>query len=161
MAVPQQNPGRSKQDYGTPPEFIKACKDRFGDLFVDLAATSENTVCNSWIPPEIDSLKQDWVCAYQYERCWLNPPYSNIEPWAAKCADYAKRSRGEILFLVPASIGSNWFVKHAKDCSVVIALNGRLSFVGTDGPYPKDLILCVYSRGLTGFQTWDWRKNDN
>lgn len=42
MSEPIQKPGRSKQDYGTPWEFIRAVERRWGKLHVDLAAHSEN-----------------------------------------------------------------------------------------------------------------------
>ena len=44
MSVPIQKPGRSRQDYGTPPEFLAAVVARFGPLAFDLAASRDNAV---------------------------------------------------------------------------------------------------------------------
>jgi hypothetical protein len=60
------NRGRSKQDYGTPWEFIHAVQSRFGPLRFDLAASTENQkALEHWGPDVgIDSLTQDWAAAH-------------------------------------------------------------------------------------------------
>jgi phage N-6-adenine-methyltransferase len=160
MKVPQQKPGRSKQDYATPPEFIDAVKRKFsigvydyGCFDYDLAASKKNSQGNLHFNAEEDSLKQNW--GRLLGECWLNPPFANIAPWAEKCARSASPSR-RIFFLTPASIGSNWFVKHVWGKACVYFLQGRLSFDGV-APYPKDCILSVFPG--TGAEVWDWRKD--
>ena len=39
---------------------------------------------------------------------------------------------------------------------MVLGLSPRLTFEGTDDPYPKDLMLSVFGYGLSGFGTWRW-----
>ncbi len=106
---PIQKPGKSKQDYGTPWEFIRACVARFGEINVDLAASAHNAKAAIYFDEARDSLSVDW--AAEPHCCggallWLNPPFADIEPWAEKCAIESTRRRGLILFLTPASIGS-------------------------------------------------------
>lgn len=36
------------------------------------------------------------------------------------------------------------------------ALSPRLTFEGTTDPYPKDLMLSVFSAGVHGFDSWRW-----
>jgi hypothetical protein len=48
---PIQKPGRSKQDYETPPDLIAAIEARWGKLTVDLAACADNTKCARFITP--------------------------------------------------------------------------------------------------------------
>lgn len=155
--MPVQKPGRSKQDYETPREFIDAVEGRFGKLEVDLAARHDNAKAPQWIPPEIDSLRLEWPT---HKRMWLNPPFGNIAVWARKCWEWLEQQGpdGRIFFLVPASVGANWFWSYVIDYAVVFALQPRLSFDGRH-PFPKDLILAVY--GMTGetseLHRWRWK----
>jgi phage N-6-adenine-methyltransferase len=148
------NRGGSKQDYETLDDFIDAVMKRFGPIDWGLAARVDNAKAMRHITPEKDSLKTDW-CHFAGV-LWLNPPFDNITPWAKKCADSIGVAR-RILLLTPASIGANWFRDHVHGKALVLALNGRLTFKGTDAPYPKDCILSVF--GLApGFDVWSWRK---
>lgn len=155
--------GKSKQDVETPQEFIAAVEAKFGKLRVDLAATEANTKAPTYISPEQDSLLVRWHRLSGL--CWLNPPYANIAPWAQKCAVESTKG-AEILFLVPASVGSNWFWDWVWDWADVWVV-GRMVFANcydkkgkliTD-PYPKDLILCHYPAVQEQwFQRWRWDK---
>jgi phage N-6-adenine-methyltransferase len=148
------NRGRSKQDYGTPPEFIDAVRARFGRLDWDLAASTENAVASRFFTEEEDSLKQDWgECS---GTLWLNPPFADIEPWARKCSEQRWR-REWLLLLTPASVGSNWFAERVFGKALVLFLSPRLQFVGTDSSYPKDLALSCFGFGASGFECWRWR----
>lgn len=153
--MPEQKPGKSKQDYGTPDDFMLAVQNKFGEIEFDLAASEENSVHGTkWFSEEEDSLKQDWR---QLDGVlWLNPPYANIEPWAKKCSESMGPGR-TILMLVPASVGSEWYRYYVEDFAHVLALNPRLTFKGCSAPYPKDCILAVYSHGLQGFHSWRWK----
>lgn len=159
--MPAQKPGRSRQDYGTPADFIAAVERRFGPLAIDLAAREDNKKAPLCLTPEVDSLASDWT-RFGDRNCWLNPPFADIAPWAAKCALTASAMRkngGRILFLVPASVGANWFADHVHEKALVLVLTGRLSFDGI-APYPKDCMLCAFGgEGLTmsGFDVWRWR----
>ncbi len=155
---PIQKPGKSKQDYGTPWEFIRGVAARFGPIAVDLAASKGNAKADIYFDEAMDSLSIQW---HAEARCkdqnlWLNPPFADIEPWAAKCAYESARRRGFIFLLTPASIGSNWFSKHVRENAMVLGLSPRLTFEGTKDPYPKDLMLSVFGYGMRGFDTWRW-----
>lgn len=163
MTTPKQKPGRSKQNYGTPDDFLDAVERRFGAIHFDLAADDENAVCENYYTKEQDSLKQDW--SILKGNLWLNPPFGHIKPWAEKCSDYGYEKereliniKGQLLFLTPASVGANWFVENVFMQSHVIFLQGRITFVGCKDSYPKDCILSVFGKDKTGFSVWDWRK---
>jgi site-specific DNA-methyltransferase (adenine-specific) len=146
--------GRSKQDYGTPPDFIAAVVTRFGGIHLDLAATRENRKADLFFSPEDDAFDHDWNQITG--NLWLNPPFADIKPWAAKCAlTYGRR--GFLFLLTPASIGTDWFNLDVKGFAYVLGLSPRLTFEGTTDPYPKDLMLSVYGYGLHGFDTWRWK----
>lgn len=176
VTEPKNKRGESKQDYGTPWEFIRAVEKRFGKLTIDLAASADNSKAPVYIPEELDSLTQDWVHAIGDGIGWLNPPFGKIEPWAKKCFEWKKvwndfMTGGNLLFFTPASVGSNWFAEYVEGHALVIPVRPRLVFegmlpnpkTGKVDPFPKDLMLSVFgdTRGPAspsyGFETWDWR----
>lgn len=158
MSEPAQKPGRSKQNYETPPEFIAAVERRFGKVGFDLAAEVENTKAVNFFSVEVDALKQSWDYsgALAVPVAWLNPPFANIRPWAAKCEECMWLPRWTLM-LVPASMGSMWWDDHVINKCQADGTT-RMKFVGADDLYPKDLALLAYGYGVRGHGFWDWRK---
>lgn len=176
MGGPSINRAESSGDIWTPWEFTRAVEATFNHpLVVDLAASGkESAKAPIFITPEQDSLKWDWVQLYEDNRkgvsgaLWLNPPYSNIAPWARKCADtYYEDERIELFLLVPASIGANWFWDHIWEYATVYSV-GRIAFDNcfdrksgqlVTTVYPKDLILAHYTNTTPGrtLQRWPWK----
>lgn len=155
MTTPAQKRGRSRQDYGTPANFLAAVVERFGPLDVDLAANENNAKAPCFVPPEVDSLSIDWTPP-EALKMWLNPPFGRIAPWSEKCATTPLCEGARILLLVPASIGASWFSEHVHGRALVLALQPRLTFEGETAPYPKDCILAVYGEA-PGFEVWRWK----
>lgn len=157
--APQQRPGRSRQDYQTPPGFLAALKRRLGigQFDIDLAASAENAVFTNYYDEAMDSLADHnpWkVTTGGWAFC--NPPYGDIHPWVEK-ACYESYAGGQIAMLLPASVGSNWWYAWVHDCAHVLFLNGRLTFVGADGPYPKDCVVLLYTPYIRGgYEVWSW-----
>jgi len=148
---------RSEQDVETPACFIEAVECRFGPIAFDLAATKANAKAARYYTPETDALARDWEGELPLSgNAWCNPPFGNVTQWAAKIAMEAKKRRGLILLLVPASIGSNWFAEHVHPHAYVLALRPRITFVGQKDPFPRDLLLAVYGPALRGFDCWRW-----
>ena len=150
-----RKPRGTKQDWGTPPEFIAAVQARFGNIDIDLAARDDNAKAPRWITPEINSLAVDWS---QFAGVgYLNPPFEDIEPWARKCAESAS-PRFRIVCLWLASVDSLWFdrwvLPYAVSCGV-----SRMQFVGADWGYPKSLMVSVFGLGASGFgPLWRWKQ---
>lgn len=151
---------RSEQVVGTDPLFVAAVEAHFGRIDFDLAATAGNRLAVRYFSKEQDALAQDWT--QLRGNLWLNPEFSDIAPWARKCAETASDRRprhGQRIFLLtPASVGTNWFAEHVHGKAFVLALQGRITFVGHEDPYPKDCILSVYG-GFVGFDVWDWKRD--
>lgn len=129
----------------------------FGMPSFDLAASAENTKASRFYSEKDNSLIQKWHRITGI--LFLNPPFDKIEPWAKKCRE-EKGLGAEILFLVPASVGSEWFHNNVHRHALVLALRGRIPFdpANPDWGYPKDCILCHYSLKVTpGFDTWKWK----
>lgn len=163
MVMPKQKPHRSKQDYGTPPEFLAALRNMLGiDGFDwDLAASPENTVSHLYYTEEQNSLHQTWTSNGGWD--WLNPPFADIAPWVTKAFESTTQLGTKIAMLVPASTGSNWWHDWVHNTAYVLFVRPRLTFVGCKDPYPKDLALLLY-QPLTlhsgGYGCWNWKLND-
>jgi len=155
--MPQQKPGRSEQVVATPKEFLDAVRNRLriDEFSYDLAADANNTVAPRFFDEEEDALIQRW---WEIEGwSWLNPPYSKIEPWVTK-AWFASRLGAQIAMLIPASVGSNWWRDWVRGKAYVTYLNDRITFVGHDYVYPKDLALLLYAPYLEGGSClWGWQ----
>lgn len=160
--MPLQRPGQSKQTYRTPKGFIDAVENRFGPITFDLAAEPETAWAKHFFTKEDDAFRQDWLAPEMGDHLWLNPPFANIGEWAQQCSATMRLARRElsISFLVPASIGAEWFASYVYPYAHTYAILGRLSFDDV-GVYPKDCILARYhseAEGAYGFSVWDWRK---
>lgn len=162
MSGAAYNRGGSKQDYETPPDFMDAVVRRYGSIDFDLAAHAGNKKSENYFGPGSpiaeDALAQSWDVIDG--NIWLNPPYDRIGPWARRCAMY--KGPGRILFLVPASVGSNWFANFVYERAMVQLLNGRVTFVGHSQAFPKDLILGEYRNGrpVANRTIFIWRWTD-
>jgi len=163
VTQPAQKPNRSKQDYSTPEKFIAAVKARLGIARFehDFAADASNAQAATFFDEQRDALsvpRWEEYCAGGWG--WLNPPFSDIGPWARRCAETG-RAGGLLAFLVPAGVGANWFRDYIDGEASVLFLNGRLAFM-PDKPtwlYPKDCILALYGPLVTpGYTVWNWRE---
>lgn len=179
MAMPPQKPGQSRQDYGTPQDFLLAIKARLSidEFAFDFAADGANAKAPLFWTEEIDALAQNtqtWRKAVGRGWGWLNPPFANIHDWVWRCLDVAQKG-GKITFLVPASVGSNWYRDfiHEQHGVQTLFLNGRLCFIEdwqhtinpktgkfyTSEPlYPKDCICVLFGTGSPyNADVWTWK----
>ena len=167
----------TKQDYGTPRVFLDAVEARFGALTFDLATDGTNAKAPRFFTEEENALSKNWALELEPGNWWLNPPFNDIATWAAKCTieieacgKFAAHLQGDtkIFFLTPASIGSNWFADHVHGRAVVLGLSPRMTFDGTPpnkktgkiDPYPKDLMLSIFSARhfpIAGLDCWRWK----
>ncbi|MDQ3003497.1 MAG: hypothetical protein M3Y08_19840 [Fibrobacterota bacterium] len=157
-----------KQDYATPTELVHLIARRFGVSFVlDLSASSENAKCADWIDEKENSLAQNWAeristnppGEYGRVNCaWLNPPFKRAAPWMEKCA--AESAKGmRIVSLTLSSMGSNWYRDHVEGKAFSLILRDRVTFVGCNDPYTKELMVTLWGFGMTGLGFWSWKKD--
>lgn len=157
--MPRQKPGKSKQDYGTPPEFIDAACRFIGitSFQIDLAASAENAIASMFYTEEDDALCTELTWSMP-GWSWLNPPFANITPWAERAYAESHLAGAKIAMLIPASVGANWWRDYVHEKARVLCLNGRIQFVGAPDPYPKDCALLLYAPGLAvGYDVWQWK----
>lgn len=154
--MPEQKPGRSRQDYCTPDELLMAIKKRLciKEFAIDLAADHHNHVAPLYYTEEQDALKQNWNIGAGWAFC--NPPFAAIAPWVKKAVQEAGKG-AQTVMLLPASVGANWFTEYVEPYAYVSYLNPRLVFKGAADPYPKDTMLLFYTPwGFTGHKVWLW-----
>lgn len=170
--MPEQKPGLSRQDYGTPIVFLDAVKALLGvrEFDLDVAATGENRKAVQYLAPPgyvapadvlrpigWDGLKHPWGGHRQIGWNWCNPPFGKIGPWVCKAAIELRVAHAYTAVLVPAAVGANWWRDWVHGKCQVLLLNGRLTFEGEVGPYPKDCALLLYGRSRA-YWVWDWKK---
>lgn len=222
MSGPRVTTGvASKQDYGTPADFMAAVALRYGEVQLDLAAHRGNRKHERYFaPPELcetfdpkkqdpsvvtralvdhgadateagravinaltdgkktevrvrnhdtaclafDSFKQDWAAmSARYSTdgrpalLFLNCEFSDVTPWARRCAKEAKRGANVVL-LTPAVV-ANWYRDIIAGVADVAMCSGRLMFDGKN-VYPKDCMVSHFHPGATGrLCIWEWRTN--
>lgn len=81
----------------TPPELFAVLDRRFR-FTVDAAALPYNAKLPRFWTPEDDGLEQDW----SGERVWINPPFSDLEPWVRKAVRSSAIAE-LIVMLMPAN----------------------------------------------------------
>lgn len=150
MSGPTIDRANSSGDIWTPQIFRNAVIQKFGQPVWDLAARAQNKFGPHCFTEYDDSLVRDWHSLDGL--LWLNCPYSNITPWARKCAEESIQG-AEILLLVPGSIGARWYWNWVEPHAQVYSV-GRMVFdncLNKQGElvttaYPKDLLLCHYKQ---------------
>lgn len=165
MAEPNHNRGKSKQDYRTPPDLLRAVKARLGitEFKIDLAADEDNTIAKLWYDSSQDALaiERPWTGAPSNGWCWCNPPYANISPWVEKAARESWKGV-HVCMLVPVSVGANWWHNWVEPYAYISFLKPRLKFVGATHPYPKDCALLLYTPwGFKGHDIFNWKAKLN
>jgi phage N-6-adenine-methyltransferase len=151
MSMPKQQPHKSRQDYETPDDLLRAIEAKYGPLEIDLAAREDNKKAPLCITPEQDSLKTPWPKGVL---CWLNPPFSNIGEWAKKCRDEG----ASVIMLTPASVGSEWYAEYCHGNCRTVFIRPRLTFVGATDPYPKDCMLTLWNiDNRNAFELWRYK----
>lgn len=107
----------------TPTILFRQLDDEF-HFEIDVAADPETAKCARYYTAEDDGLAQDWAPW----RCWMNPPYSQLEYWTRKAAREAKEG-ALVVGLLPVRTDLEWFHRDvlAEDAEVRFIL-GRVRF---------------------------------
>lgn len=104
----------------TPLDFIR----ELGTFDLDPCGISYHATAREIISLPRDGLLEDWS-----GRVWLNPPYSNPEPWLKKLSQHG---RGTALVL--NSTDTKWFHEFGlRRASAIYLLKGRPKFTRLDG----------------------------
>lgn len=113
----------------TPPEVFNKLNKEFG-FTMDVAASQENALCESFLTEEDDALSRSWGAVN-----WCNPPYSNVGPWIDHAMLQKDCSRTTVM-LVNASTDSLWFESAWRGCNEVRIITRRLAFISSSTGNP-------------------------
>ena len=140
----------SASDEWETPQYIYDLLNAEFNFEVDLAATKENTKCESFYSKESNSLEQDW--GGTFDRGWINPPYSRNQ--CAKFIDKAARQRRRgfmTVMLLPSRTDTKAFHAHVYDVSKwkprdgveIRFIAGRLKFSNSknSAPFPSMIVI--------------------
>lgn len=155
-AMPKQKPHRSVQAVATPANLVAAIERRFGLLDFDLAASADNAKAARYFTEQDNALSQNWSLGRSVRVAYLNPPFGDVTPWAEKCCE-VRDLRRWTLMLVPQG-SPDWACDFVWGRAYVLKLKGRVTFVGHQQGFPKDLMIAAYGFGVSGEEVWDWRK---
>jgi phage N-6-adenine-methyltransferase len=126
------------------------------EMVLDLAATAENTKCESFITKEQNALNMDWLSTLEeilddknsfgekefdsqlkYYGCFCNPPYSRPNLW-----NFTEKALFEAMaglnqcFLVPLDI-TKWSREHVWGKAEVWIPDTRIAFIDPDTGKPQ------------------------
>tara|TARA_Y100000034_G_C6869777_1_gene396893 strand:+ start:1057 stop:1557 length:501 start_codon:yes stop_codon:yes gene_type:complete len=130
-------------EWETPQDFFDMLERRFGKFELDPCCTKENAKCGLFFTKEDDGLTSHWE---DYERIFVNPPYSKVSDWVKKCVEEATDER-LVVMLVPARTDTKWFHEHVMpNATEVLFVKGRLKFSGSknSAPFPSMVVVFDY-----------------
>ena len=93
---------------------------------LDVCASEQNKKCERFITEQQDTLATPWG---ENNLCWLNPPYSNVQPFLNKAVAEAANGNYTVA-LLKNDCSTKWFHYAAKNAiAVVYIMLGRIGFV--------------------------------
>ena len=127
---------RDSDNYATPQKFYKKIDSEFAFDFDPCPLRSE-----------IDGLIIEW-----YGNIYINPPYSNIEPFLQKAITELKEGRAnKCVFLIPIRCDTKyWHNTIMKYASEIRFIKSRLNFNESKSPAPFPCVLIVFDKELSG-----------
>jgi len=127
---------RNSDDYATPIKFLKELNKEFSFDFDPCPLKSE-----------IDGLTIEWN-----GNIYINPPYSNIEPFIIKGIDEIKAGRANTcVYLIPCRSDTKyWHNLVLEYASEIRFIKGRLNFNESKSPAPFPCVLVIFDNLLNG-----------
>ena len=125
-------PAEIKDLWQTPKFVFDYYNQRF-NFSCDVAASKENALCENFIDEREDSL--DYAVEWGTSN-WLNPPFSNIEPWISKAITRMVINDDLTVMLLPSDTSVKWFKLAFDNCTECHFISGRLSFINAETKKP-------------------------
>ena len=126
-----------RQDWGTPDDIFADLHAEFG-FTVDVCAHKDNAKLPRYWSPSENALWQSW----KGERCWMNPPYSEIGRWMSRAFE-AWEAGAFVVALVPSRTDTRWWHDYAMKATEIRFVKGRLRFGGSanGAPFPSAVLI--------------------
>ena len=116
--------------WATPSLVLRNLERELGRMFtLDVCALPWSAKCPRFYTPQDNGLIQSWV-VQDGDLWWLNPPFSDIRPWAAKAhAEFVAYGYEGVMILPSTCCGLDWFHDHVLPFAQVRFLRGRVAFI--------------------------------
>lgn len=124
------------QDWGTPPKYVNAVRNFFGEIALDPCSNAKSIVKakTEYLLPKNDGLKESW----NFPTIYVNPPYgidknrgTTIKNWIRRCAEANKEYKSEVLALIPVAVNTRhwkeYIFSHAN--AICFLADTRLKFI--------------------------------
>lgn len=128
----------ARSNWRTPLPLFRALDAEF-HFTLDVAANSENHLCDRWIGPDHDDYGSRDCLAVPWGRgevCFMNPPFSrddgiDIAPFIEK-ADM-ESAENTVVALIPVRTDTRWWQRHVMRAAEIRFIAGRLRFTLPSG----------------------------
>lgn len=152
-----QKAGAASTDEWYTPAWIT---DALGEFDLDPCAPVEPIVriAKHWYTKEDDGTKKEW-----HGRVWLNPPYSNVEPFMEKMVAHGNG----IAILFNRQDTKVWHKLIATTADAMLFMMGRVKFIAQDGSlkagstcgsvliaWGEENVKALENSGLAGFMAY-------
>lgn len=141
MVLPLSDRHNKNDNYETPAYIFDPLNKVFR-FTLDVCAEKDNAKIINYISPKQDGLKTSW----KDNRCWCNPPYSQVKKWVAKAHQEASQFNTTVVCLLPGRVDTkawqDYVWTHAK---AIVPMRGRITFVGCKDPAKFPSALAVFS----------------
>ena len=131
--------------WATPRDVVAYMESRYGKYDLDAAASEDNKVCEKFYSKETNCLKRWWGSK---KHVWLNPPYSNPDPFVLKAIEQMEHDN-QIDILLPADNSTAWFSDAQKHAAEIIWITGE-TWKDEDGREYSRTGRLAFISGLTG-----------
>lgn len=129
----------SKNDnWTTPKEIFDLLNDEF-KFDIDVCASDDNHLCKRYYTKESNGLLQNWGG----ERCFCNPPYSEVAKWVEKAFYETKNKNTLVVMLIPSRTDTKYFHNFIYNRSEIRFVKGRLKFGNSNNnaPFPSMVVI--------------------
>ena len=117
-------------EWFTPSAFVQA----LGAFDLDPCAGPMAHAAENWTE---GGLEKEWR-----GRVWLNPPFSNIQPWIKKL-----QAHGNGIVLIQARVKTRWVLNLIADAGAILLPTGRVYFTRPNRPpseLPSGILLAAF-----------------
>ncbi len=122
-------------EWGTPPSIWRPLSDAIGGFDLDPCSGAETSpIASARYDDTDDGLTEPW-----FGKVWLNPPYSDMEPWARKCVGETTSRRADtVVALIPSRTSADWWQNNVAKATALCFVDHRIEFQGRTGGDNRD-----------------------
>ncbi len=174
VLVESTTPEEDKDEWRTDPILFELCLREF-NFNLDVAASDENHLCDTWYTKEDNALERNWGMLRRLTNAWCNPPFSLKHEFLNKGIEEHEKGTNTC-FLVPGDAPeTDWWVETVYDLNWMAGpklvrprfhvriLKPRVNFYTPDMKHikgnnrPSALIIMGWDLP-PGIYTWYWKE---